>query len=51
MEALQATNEGDLCGRPGTRGEAVCPDTCGREVTKFTTAGILLKTQWMNPRR
>ena len=30
MEALQAVNEGDLHGRPGTRGEAVCPDTCGR---------------------
>ena len=30
METLQAANEGDLRGRPGTRGEAVCPDTCGR---------------------
>ena len=30
MEAVQETNEGDLCGRPGSRGEAVCPDTCGR---------------------
>ena len=30
MEALQVANEGDLHGRPGTRGEAVCPDTCGR---------------------
>ena len=30
METLQAANEGDLHGRPGTRGEAVCPDTCGR---------------------
>ena len=30
METLQVTNEGDLHGRPGTRGEAVCPHTCGR---------------------
>ena len=30
METLQAVNEGDLRGRPGTRVEAVCPDTCGR---------------------
>ena len=30
METLQAVNEGDLHGRPGTRGEAVCPDTFGR---------------------
>ena len=30
METLQVVNEGDLRGRPGTRGEAVCPHTCGR---------------------
>ena len=30
LEAVQEMNEGDLCGRPGHRGEAVCPDTCGR---------------------
>ena len=30
LEAVQEMNEGDLRGRPGTRGEAVCPDTCGR---------------------
>ena len=30
MENLQVVNEGDLHGRPGTTGEAVCPDTCGR---------------------
>ena len=30
METLQAANEGDLHGRPGTRGETVYPDTCGR---------------------
>ena len=29
-EALQVVNEGDLHGRPGTRGEAVCPNSCGR---------------------
>ena len=30
METLQVANEGDLHGRPGTRGKAVWPDTCGR---------------------
>ena len=30
LGGLQAANEGDLHGRPGTRGEALCPDTCGR---------------------
>ena len=30
IETLQDANEGDLRDRPGTRGEAVCPDTCGR---------------------
>ena len=30
MEALQAAYKGDLHGRPGTQGEAVCLDTCGR---------------------
>ena len=30
MEILQAANEGDLHGRQGTRGEAVCADNCER---------------------
>ena len=30
METLQAADEGDLHGRPGTRGETVGPHTCGR---------------------
>ena len=30
LEAVQEMNEGYLCGRPGPRGKAVCPDTCGR---------------------
>ena len=30
LEAVQEINEGYLHGRPGPRGEAVCPDTCGR---------------------
>ena len=30
LESLQAANECDLCGRPGTQGEAVGPHTCGR---------------------
>ena len=30
LGALQAANEGDLHDKPGTRGEALCPDTCGR---------------------
>ena len=51
METLQAVYEGDLHGRPGTRGEAVCPDTCGREVTKLTTAGTLLKTTVEDPKK
>ena len=27
---FKAAYEGDLRGRPGTRGETVCPDICGR---------------------
>ena len=30
LEAVQEMNEGYLRGRPGPRGKAVCPDTCGR---------------------
>ena len=44
MDDLQAANECDLCGRPDTRVEAVGPHTCGRRVTKHTTAGTLEDT-------
>ena len=51
METLQAVNESDLHGRPGTRGEDSGPSYLWQEAMKHTTAGTLLRRQLKTARR